>query len=157
MDGGLSWRPRTFSDLMTVLSSADTALGWETLLHRAQAWGVASYLYVPLALTCELSGVRVLTSALTALQPSDFDARLLGRARDELLEAPSTLPRPASAVGRGAPGAVGCCRAPGVVPSGAGAALYCCPHGHETVWLLPTAPLGPGLAVWAGALAIGPA
>jgi hypothetical protein len=91
MDGGLSWRLRTFNDLMNVLSSAGTALDWEALLHRAQAWGVASYLYVRLALTCELSGVRVLTSALTALQPSDFDAQLLGWARDEVLEAPGTL------------------------------------------------------------------
>jgi hypothetical protein len=71
---------------VAVLSHTGLRLDWEALVHRAHAWDVASYLYVPLALTCELSGVCVPASALAALQPSDFDARLLGWARDELLE-----------------------------------------------------------------------
>jgi Uncharacterised nucleotidyltransferase len=90
-DGGRPWRLRAFSDLVAVLSHTGLRLDWEALVHRAQAWDVASYLYVPLALTCELSGVCVPASALAALQPSDFDARLLGWARDELLEDPGPL------------------------------------------------------------------
>ena len=91
IEAGRSWQLRTFSDLVAVLCRAGPTLDWEALVHRAQAWGVASYLYVPLALTCELSGVRVPTSALAALQPPDFDARLLRWARDELLEDPGPL------------------------------------------------------------------
>ncbi len=91
LDGGLSWRLRTFSDLVAVLSCAGAALDWEALVHRAQAWGVASYLYVPLALTSELSGVHVPPSALAALRPQGFDARMLSWVRDELLEDPGPL------------------------------------------------------------------
>jgi hypothetical protein len=90
-DGLPSWRLRTFSDLVAVLTHAGPSLDWEALVHRAQAWGVASYLYVPLALACELSGVRVPPSALTALQPPGFDTRILSWARDELLEDPGPL------------------------------------------------------------------
>jgi len=91
IDGGRSWRLRAFCDLVAVLCHAGPTLDWEALVHRAQAWGVASYLYVPLALTCELSGLGVPTSALAALQPPGFDARLLRWARDELLEDPGPL------------------------------------------------------------------
>ncbi len=91
IDGGLSWRLRAFSDLAAVLVRTGVVLDWEALVHRAQAWGVASYLYVPLALTGELSGLRVPPSALAALQPPGFDARMLSWARDELLEDPDPI------------------------------------------------------------------
>jgi putative nucleotidyltransferase-like protein len=90
-DGWPSWRLRTFSDLVAVLSHAAPRLDWEALVHRARAWGVASYLYVPLALTCELSGLHVPPSALAALQPPGFNTRILSWARDELTEDPGPL------------------------------------------------------------------
>jgi hypothetical protein len=90
-DGGLSWRLRAFSDLTVVLVCTGVVLDWEALVHRAQAWGISSYLYVPLALTGELSGVRVPLSALAALQPPGFDTRMLSWARDELLEDPGPI------------------------------------------------------------------
>jgi putative nucleotidyltransferase-like protein len=90
-DGGLSWRLRALSDLVAVLSCTGPTFDWEACVRRAQAWGVTSYIYIPLALTCELSGVRIPASALAALQPPGFDARLLGWARDELLDDPGPL------------------------------------------------------------------
>jgi hypothetical protein len=91
MDGGLSWRLRAFCDLAAVLDRAGPGLDWQALVQRARAWGVASYLYVPLALTQELLGAAIPAAALEALAPPGFDRRLLAWARDELLEDPGPL------------------------------------------------------------------
>jgi Transglutaminase-like superfamily len=66
----------------------------EALVRRAQAWGIAPYAYLPLQLTRALWGVGLPEPVFGTLKPAAFDPRLVGRARDERLEAPETSPLP---------------------------------------------------------------
>jgi hypothetical protein len=67
-------------------------MNWEVLVQRAQAWGIASYVYLPLQLTHELWGVGMPEPVFGTLKPAAFDPQLVGWARDELLEEPETSP-----------------------------------------------------------------
>jgi len=89
-------RLRAFCDLAFVLHQHAATLDWQALGHRAQAWGIASYLAVPLQLTGALWGMSMPSSILDSWGANAVDPRLVGWLRDELLEDPDhslLLPR----------------------------------------------------------------
>jgi hypothetical protein len=88
----LNFRLLSCCDIAEVIRHYRPRVDWAHLVQRAQQWGIAPYVYLPLQLARELLGAAVPASALAALEPAGFDARLLGWARDELLEDPGTSP-----------------------------------------------------------------
>ena len=159
-EGRLNFRLLSFCDMAEAIRHYSPSFDWAALARRAQQWGVAPYVYLPLQLARDLVGAAVPESVLAALEPKGFEARLLGWARDELLEDPGTSPlfpdllrlwrgrwlRDRAAV------------VEKILVSGRDRQVLWAPSGlQEAVWLLPRAPERPGAALWAGALATPPA
>jgi hypothetical protein len=93
MEGGrLNLRLLSFCDMAEVIRHYTPIFDWAELAQRAQQWGIAPYVYLPLLLARELLGAVVPELILAALKPEGFDARLLDWARDELLEDQGTSP-----------------------------------------------------------------
>jgi Uncharacterised nucleotidyltransferase len=90
--GRVNFRLLSFCDMAAVIRHAAPFLDWAALERRAQQWGITPYVYLPLQLARELVGATVPASVLTAMEPKGFEARLLGWARDEVLEDPGTSP-----------------------------------------------------------------
>jgi putative nucleotidyltransferase-like protein len=80
----------SFCDLAEITRHYSPSVDWSALARRAQQWGVTPYVYLPLQLARDFVGAAVPESVLAALEPKGFEARLLGWARDELLEDPGT-------------------------------------------------------------------
>jgi hypothetical protein len=82
----LNFRLLSFCDMAEVIRHYAPVFDWTSLVWRAHQWGVAPYVYLSLQLARDLVGAAVPESALAAMEPKGFDTRLLGWARDELLE-----------------------------------------------------------------------
>jgi hypothetical protein len=88
----LNFRLLSFCDMAEVVRHYTPSFDWASLAQRVQQWGISPLVYLPLQLARKLVGAAEPESALAALEPEDFDARLLSWARDEVLEDPGTTP-----------------------------------------------------------------
>jgi hypothetical protein len=91
-EGRMNLRLLSFCDLAAVVRHATPRVDWAQLAQRAQQWGVAPYVALPLQLTRDLLGAAVPEAALAALSPEGVEGRLLSWLCDELLEDPGTSP-----------------------------------------------------------------
>jgi hypothetical protein len=91
-EGRMNLRLLSFCDLAAVIQHDASTMDWAQLARRAQQWGVAPYVALPLQLARDLVGAAVPEAALAALEAERVDARLLGWVCDELLEDPGTAP-----------------------------------------------------------------
>jgi hypothetical protein len=86
----LNFRLLSFCDMGEVVRHYTPSLDWASLAQRVQQWGIGPFVYLPLQLARRLVGAAVPESALAALEPEGFDARLISWACDEVLEDPGT-------------------------------------------------------------------
>ena len=68
---------RLLYDIKLLLEKYGGSLDWQVLTRRAREWGVQNAVYLALRLTDELIGCPVPASAWQALQPANFDERLI--------------------------------------------------------------------------------
>jgi putative nucleotidyltransferase-like protein len=90
--GRFNLRLLSCCDVAEVIRHYAPSFDWDAFVRRAQSWGVIPYVYLHLLLARDLVGAAVPESVLAALTPQGFDGRLLGWARDELLEDLGTSP-----------------------------------------------------------------
>ena len=75
-------------DLLEVIRQSGSRIDWEQVQDRALEWGVKKYVYLTLQLARELLGASVPDTVLAALEPDDFESRLVALARAEILRRP---------------------------------------------------------------------